>query len=102
MSDLSKHIVFTIENLLWAVFSGLREHTFSTLLSGHFLFVIFRDFLDLWCQKGTQKVVEFRGEMCQNSTPSPKSSQGTPREAQELPNDAKMLPKSAKMKAQGP
>ena len=99
MSDLSKHIVFTIRITFLAILHGLREHMFSTLLFGHCFLKMFRDF---GCQKGTQNDRFFRGGNVSKTTPSPKSSQGAPREAQELPNDAKMLPEGTKMEPQGP
>ena len=39
LSDLSKHIVFTIQNPLFAVSGELWEHTCCRLLSGYLFFV---------------------------------------------------------------
>ena len=62
MSDLSKHMVFTIRITLLAISAGLREHMFSTMLFGHCFFKLFRDFLDFRCQKGLQNGRLFWGE----------------------------------------
>ena len=44
MSGLSKHMVFTIENQRLAIWDGLWEHIFSTLVSGQCSFVLFTTF----------------------------------------------------------
>jgi len=40
MSDLSKHSAITRQNQLFAISGELWEHTFATLLSGHYVFVV--------------------------------------------------------------
>ena len=72
--DLSKHMVFTVQNTHWAVSGELWEHILSTLLSGHSFVVICVDFWDLGCQKGPQNVGVFFPRTHENWTPSPKSS----------------------------
>ena len=56
MSGLSKHMVFIIENQLLAIWDGLWEHIFSTLVSGHCFFEFFTTFeilVSKRCPNGT-------------------------------------------------
>ena len=55
-------MVFTVRMTHGAVSGELREPLFSTPLSEHYFFKLFRDFGGLGCQNGVQKGVLFRGE----------------------------------------
>ena len=47
-------MVITVRMTHWAVSGELREPIFSTPLSEHYFFELFRDFGDLGCPNGDQ------------------------------------------------
>ena len=55
-------MVFTVRMTHGAVSGELREPLFSTPLSEHYFFKLFRDFGGLGCQNGVQNGWFFRGE----------------------------------------
>ena len=105
----TKHMVFAIQNPLVAILGKLREHTFSTLLSGHCAFVFFCNFGDLGCQKGLQnygfllfcqwpsKLDTVAKELPKGSRALPQSSKGCPKATKMEPQDQNDPPRTSKM-----
>ena len=102
MSNLSKHMVFTVRITHFAVLDVLWDPFFFTPFFGHCFFIIFFVFWEIRCQNSPKNGRVFYAENLTNSALSPKSSHEAPRRAQGLPNDAKMLPKARKMMPPGP
>ena len=61
MSDLSFHMVFTIQTPLLAISGRPWDHTFSTLLSGHCFFSFLATFEDSGAKKVSKMDDAFRG-----------------------------------------
>ena len=89
-------MVFMIENQLLAIWDGLWEHIFSTLVSGH-CFLSCLQLLIFWCQKGAQNGRVFYGGMVPFSTASPKVAQLGSKGGQGFQKDTKMEPQVTKM-----
>ena len=102
MSDLSKHMVFTVRITHFAVYDVLWDHFFFTLFFRHCFFSTFSIFEQLGARIVPKMEEDSVHGNVSNSALSPKSSHEAPRRAQGLPNDAKMLPKGPKMMPPGP
>ena len=81
-------MVFTVRMTHWAVSGELREPIFSTPLSEHYFFELFRDFGDLGCPNGSQNGVRI--------------SRGNPLKSSLVPKGPKVGPRVGKWSQSAP